>query len=41
MVWVKQDAIIIDALEKRRRSKEAGETYFMDNEAAAQVADLP
>ena len=41
MVWVKQDPVIIEALERRRKSKEAGEQYFTDNEAAAQVADLP
>ena len=29
-VWVKQDQEIKDALEKRRKSKEAGDAYFCD-----------
>ena len=41
MVWVKQDVVIIDALEKRRKSKEAGETQFVDKEIAASIAELP
>ena len=41
MVWVKQDSTINEALEKRRKSKEAGEQYFVDKEIAAQIADLP
>ena len=41
MVWVKQDVVIIDALEKRRKSKEAGEQQFVDKEIAASIADLP
>ena len=41
MVWVKQDVVIIDALEKRRKSKEAGEQQFVDKEIAASIAELP
>ena len=40
-VWIKQDKEIIDALEKRKKSKEAGEKNFVDNDFASQIADLP
>ena len=41
MVWVKQDPTIMEALEARRRWKEAGEPFFVDKDIAAQIADLP
>ena len=41
MVWVKQDPVIIEALEKRRKSKEAGEQFFVDKDIAASIAELP
>jgi len=31
----------MEALEKRRKFKEAGEQYFVDKEVASQIADLP
>ena len=40
-VWIKQDKEIIEAIEKRKKSKEAGEKNFVDNEFASQIADLP
>ena len=41
MVWVKKDPTIAEALEKRRKAKETGETCFVDKDIAAQLAELP
>lgn len=34
MVWVKKDPTIIDALERRRKAKDTGETCFVDKDIA-------